>query len=49
MVISASKAVDKTENAKNNEIKTSILSLDSQKSLRNYFLIQPPTKMFEIL
>ena len=49
MVISANKAVDKTENAKNNEIKTSILSLDSLKSLRNYFLIQHTTKMFEIL
>ena len=48
-VISASQAVDKTENAKNNEIKTSILPPDSLKSLQNYFLRQSPTKMFETL
>ena len=48
-VISASQAVDKTENAKNNEIKTSILPPDSLKSLQNCFLRQSPTKMFETL
>ena len=48
-VISASQAVDKTENAKNNEIKTSILPPDSLKSLQNYFLIQSPSKIFQTL
>ena len=48
-VISASQAVDKTENAKNNEIKTSILPPDSLKSLQNYFLRQSPSKIFENL
>ena len=43
------KAVDKTENAKNNKIKTSILPPDSLKSVQNYFLRQSPTKMFETL
>ena len=48
-VISASQAVDMTESAKNNEIKTSILPPDSLKSLQNYFLRQSNTKMFESL
>ena len=43
-VISASPAVDKAENAKNNEIKTSVLPSDSLKSLQNYFLRQFPNK-----
>ena len=48
-VISASQDVDKTENAKNNEIKTSIPPPDSLKSLQNYFFRHSPTKMFETL
>ena len=36
--ISASQTLDKIENAKNNEIKSSILRPDSLKSLQNHFL-----------
>ena len=49
MEISESQIVDKAENAKNNQIKLSILPPDSLKSLKIYFVRQAPTKIFETL
>ena len=45
MSISASQTVDKTENAKNNEIKILVLTPESLKSHKFFFLRQPRSQI----